>query len=68
MSKEDGFIVLTDMQSTEIMLGNAGIDFEMSDYRQVGGHVARIETEDGVIFHFSPDGELLGMDNKNEKF
>jgi len=57
-SKEESFVIVTDVQSVERMLTNAEIDYEPE--LSVHGHIELIRTN-GVKFYFNGDGELENM-------
>jgi len=58
MSKEESFVIVTDVQSVERMLTNAEIDYEPQ--MSVDGHIELIKAN-GVKFVFNSDGELEDM-------
>lgn len=55
MSKEE-FVIVTDVQSVEIMLTNAEIDYEVV-LSSGEGFIVFIEAN-GINFHFTPEGDL----------
>jgi len=60
MSKEESFVVVTDVQSVERMLTNAEMDYEPQ--LSVHGHIELIRTN-GVTFSFDSEGTLENMGN-----
>lgn len=56
MSKEESFVIVTDLQSVERMLTNAEIDYE-TEVSNPDGVIMLIEAN-GINFHFTPEGEL----------